>query len=256
MTSLRKKWGLIIRSLVVVAVLLAVRITIEFTGLDFIVLNQVVTSVIAGVIFTIAIIFAGTLTDYKESEKIPGDLASTIKTLYNDTCIFSVPDTTVLPAMQQHIKQLTETVLTNFRENRWTLDEITAHLDTLNHDIARLYQNNLAPQYIVKLRNEVTNIEKISNRISTIADTSFIPAAYAITELAAAAAIIIMLFAQFENIFESVLLFVILSSLLVSLILFIKDMDNPFELHEDAFVDVDFTHIWRLEEYMKPEYIR
>jgi len=58
----------------------------------------------------------------------------------------------------------------------------------------------------------MTTIDRLSHRIKTIADTSFIPAAYAISELAAVGVIILLLFIKTD----------------------LKDMDNPFEMGKNT----------------------
>jgi len=71
MDQFMKKWGLIGKALVLTAVLLVIRLVIDISNLDILGLTNLITAFIGGAIFTIAIIFTGTLTDYKESERIP-----------------------------------------------------------------------------------------------------------------------------------------------------------------------------------------
>ena len=58
-----------------------------------------------------------------------------------------------------------------------------------NLKIYQLADANVAGPILVKLRTELINIERLSNRIAVIKHTSFIPAAYTIAELAAAGVI-------------------------------------------------------------------
>ncbi len=80
-----KKYVLVLKALGIVAVLTAVKLVVDHFGMDVVATSPVITAIVAGVIFTIAIIFSGLLTDYKESEKIPVELAASIKSLYRDT---------------------------------------------------------------------------------------------------------------------------------------------------------------------------
>jgi hypothetical protein len=67
--------GLVLKSGIIVSVLLVLKfLVVDYFELDVISINPVITAIIAGVIFTIAILFTGTLSDYKESEKIQGNL--------------------------------------------------------------------------------------------------------------------------------------------------------------------------------------
>lgn len=57
-------------------------------------------------------------------------------------------------------------------------------------------EKGAAPPLLVKLRSELTNIDRLSNRIETISETTFIPAAYGIAELAVAAVLLVLLFVK------------------------------------------------------------
>src|SRR5512136_2440869 len=88
----KKKWGLIIKAIVIMVLLLIPRIIIDILGFDTVPISPVVGAFITGAIFTIAIIFTGTFTDFKESEKAGGDLAASLKALYNDSRILPLSD--------------------------------------------------------------------------------------------------------------------------------------------------------------------
>ncbi len=245
------KWGLILKSLGMALVLLLVRLLFDFLNFDVISLSTLVTAFIGGAIFTVAIIFTGTLTDYKESERIPGDLAASIRALYSE-CNFCRTDAGLVKATQNHIVELLSVFNANFRNNKWDVGAINAAMERVNADLWVMTDKNVAPPMIVRLRVEMVNIDRISNRVRQIAETSFIPAAYSIAELATAASIILLFFVKLEF-FEGILLFTVLSTLLIALILLIKDMDDPFEVGVESYADVNLFLLWDLEETLKKE---
>jgi len=210
--------------------------------------TSLITAFIGGAIFTIAIIFAGTLTDYKESEKIPSEIATSIRSFYSDLDLVRVQDKTLVPRMQENTATLLRSINTNFRNNTWSMEEMDNAVDTLNADIGRLVDLNVPPNFIIKLKTEMTNIDRISHRVKTIAETSFIPAAYAISELAAAGVIILLFFVQLDPFYEGLILFTVLCMLLTALLLLIRDMDNPFEVGKKTYADIDLFLLWDLEK--------
>jgi len=250
MSSFKKKWGLTIQALVIVFILLVLKAIIVYYDLEVATASPLIPALVGGVIFTIAIIFTGTLSDYKESEKIPGELAASIKALYNDSKVLPIDDE-ITSSMRTHIKEFLHAINSNFRKNNWDLHEINSTMNAINNDIRLLSIKGMAPPLIVKLRVELINIDKISNRIKTVAETSFIPAAYGIAELAVGAVLIMLLFLKIEPAFEGFALIGATSSLLIGLILLIKDMDNPFEIGKKTYADVDLSLLWDLEEYLK-----
>ncbi|MFA5415374.1 MAG: hypothetical protein WC295_07765 [Methanoregula sp.] len=58
------------KAVLIMLILLVPRTMIDYNNMDVVPINTVVGAFISGAIFTIAIIFTGTFTDFKESEKV------------------------------------------------------------------------------------------------------------------------------------------------------------------------------------------
>jgi len=82
---------------------------------------------------------------------------------------------------------------------------------------------------IVKMRNELASIDRLIYRVEVIMETSFIPAAYHICVLSIIAVLSILMFTKMDPYYEGILLFGSVAFVLISLLMLIKDMDNPFE---------------------------
>jgi hypothetical protein len=248
----RKKYGLIAIALGISLLLLVVRIIVDTLQLDVISVNTIIGSFVGAAIFTIAIILAGTITDFKESEKIPGELASAIKNLYHDSRLIQLEDMHPITELQAHIRGLLKVINDNFRNNVWNLRaEITPAMDAVNDDIARLAERNVPPQFLVKLRTELSAVDRLSNRVEIIMETSFIPAAFAIAELATAGVIFVLMFVKLDPYYEGLVVFTVITALLIALLFLIRDMDNPFEVGKESYADVDMRLLWQLEEYFR-----
>ena len=242
------KWGLIFKAFGITITLLIVRLVFDYLKFDILSVTNLITAFIGGAIFTIAIIFAGTLTDYKESEKIPGEIVTSIRTMYSDLTLVRVKDITLIAGMQGNIAALMRCINTNFRDNTWDLEAMDKAIDAVTSDISTLVDEGVPPNFIIKLKSELTAVDRLSHRVKTIAETSFIPAAYAISELAAAGVIILLFFVKLDPYYEGLVLFTVLSMLLISLLLLIRDMDNPFEVGQKTYADIDLFLLWDLEK--------
>ncbi|PKG31388.1 hypothetical protein, partial [Methanoregula sp.] len=203
------KWRLIIKAAGITGVLLIVRLVFDYLNYDVLSLTNLITAFISGAIFTVAIIFAGVLTDFKESEKIPGEITTSIRTIYSDLTLIHVSDKEIIPRMQAKVYQILVIINTNFRNNSWNLKEMDQGIDAFVEDISRLVDMNVPPQYTVKLKNEIGTIDRLSHRVKTITETSFIPAAYAISELSAACVIILLFFVKLAPLYEGLALFAV-----------------------------------------------
>lgn len=239
----------LLKASVIVAALLILKIGIDTLDLDLISTSPVISGFVAGVIFTIAIVFTGILPDYKESEKIPGELAASIKSLYKDAKISCISDQKSFLDIQSNIKGLLGIIVSNLKNKTWKLREISAATDKIEDNLYHLAQNNAPPNYITKMRSELVNIDRISNRIETIMETTFMPVAYLISEVAISLVIFLLLFVKMDPYYEGVTLFGAVSFVLVSLMLLIRDMDNPFS----GATRVDLSILHKLEERLIPK---
>jgi hypothetical protein len=253
MQEIMKKWGLLAKTMGIVLVLLAVKVIISFAGWEVFPMNALVTAFIGAVIFTLAIIFTGTLVDYKESEKIPGELATSIRSLSHDFSIIPGINGDIIRQGKSDVALILDLVCENFRSNSWDTGKVHDGIRKVNNDIHNLAGLNVAPPLLVKMRNELTAIDRISNRIATIAGTSFIPTAYAISEVAIGAVIIVLLFLKMDSLPQGLVLFGAIAVLAIGLLLLIKDMDNPFEVGEGTYADVNLDLLWNLQLEMKDE---
>lgn len=239
----------ILKAIIIVAVLLILKITVDSLDFDLISTSPIISGLVAGVIFTIAILFTGTLPDYKESEKIPGELSTSIKSLYKDVRISTVNDQRTFLDMQTNIKELLRVINSNLKNKTWKLREISSVTEKIEDSVYHLAQNNVSPNFISKMRSELSNIDRISNRIETIMETTFMPVAYLIAEVAISLVIFLLLFVKMDPYYEGITLFGAVSFLLISLMLLIKDMDDPFS----GAIRVDLSTLSKLEERMIPK---
>jgi|GEM_PF-487502 hypothetical protein len=250
MNEFMKKWGLIGKALMITAILVAIRLIIDISNYDIIALTNLITAFIGAAIFTVAVIFTGTLTDYKESEKIPNDIAVSLLTLHHDSKLFRPSDNPISVHLQEHVRNLARIIVDNFKTNTSDNGKVRAAIAEINEDLCLLVDQNAPPQYVNKIRTELGNIDKITSRVKTIAETSFIPAAYAIAEISVVGVILILFFVKIDPYYEGMIIFSIIIALLISIILLIKDMDNPFEYGQRTFADVDLSPILEIEKYL------
>ncbi|MEI6293996.1 MAG: hypothetical protein WCP36_09950 [Methanomicrobiales archaeon] len=244
-----KKWGIVAKAVVIMFILMVPKIVIDYYGLDVVPINTVVGAFITGAIFTIAIIFTGTFTDFKESEKVGGELATSLKALYNDSRVLPLADEAPAGVFRIHVRELHRSITKCFSENTWNLSELNHAMNRINNDIRILSYANVAPPLIAKLRNELGSIDRMTNRIDVIIRTDFIPAAYALAEVATGGVILLLLFIKMDSLIEGIVIFAVIVTMLIGLLLLIRDMDNPFEFGSDTYADVDLETLVYLDSY-------
>src|SRR5688500_17505052 len=105
----RADWSIAIRVVPIVGVVVLVKLAINGLGWDTVALNPLHTGLVAGNIFLTGFLLSGTLTDYKESERLPGELAGRAETIA-DECQILFRDTGAQAARDclEHVGRLAQ----------------------------------------------------------------------------------------------------------------------------------------------------
>ena len=88
--SFRKKFRLFFTVAAVVLLLGGIKAAVHFFGFEFLELNRLLTSGIGGAIFIIGFLLSSILADYKEAERIPADIRTSIEAIDGDLESFAV----------------------------------------------------------------------------------------------------------------------------------------------------------------------
>lgn len=245
------KWMIVIKAMIAAMIVAGVKFGIHALNLEFMRIDSLISALISGVIFTIAILLAGVMTDFKESEKIPGELAASIKALHKDFELLEFMAKEETGRALSHLNGLIRVIISQFESNKWKQSEIGDIIEKIDDDIKVMAAKNMAPPYVIKMRNELHNIEKISNRVDTIEETNFLPAAYAFSQVAVLLVMLILLFSKVDPYMIGLVIIFTVTFLITGILELIKDMDNPFETGGKGSADVDLSHIYKLEKYLK-----
>jgi hypothetical protein len=91
-----KNFRLALETLVVVAVIVGVRAVLFALGIEGLAPTALASSIVAGGIFVMGLVIAGTLSDYKDAERAPTDLAAGLYAILRETesmnRVWSKPD--------------------------------------------------------------------------------------------------------------------------------------------------------------------
>ena len=227
-----RKWSIAIKILPLVILIAILKLLSHKLGLEVMELNALFTSLIAGTIFLIGFLISGVLSDYKESEKIPSDLSACLKSLYDDTyTIYHGKNSKTANQFIEFQKSFINSLLHWFYKKERT-KLILNKISKMNDYLVQLDKEGVQANYIIKMKNEQSNIRKMILRIDTIRDTNFIGSAYAIVEAMALLIAIGLIIIKIEPFYAS-LFFTLLVTFLISYMFFlIKDLDNPFDYSE------------------------
>jgi hypothetical protein len=227
--KIMQKWSTAFKILPLVFLVLILKYFAHRYGFEVMELNALFTSLVAGTIFLIGFLISGVLTDYKESEKIPSELAASLKTLYDDAySIHKMKDSKTAEEFITYQKSFLNSLMDWFYRKERT-KTILSKVSMMNDYFVEFDKEGLQAAYIIKMKNEQNSLRKMILRIDTIRDTSFVGSAYAIVEVMGFLTAFGLLIMKIEPFYASLFLTMLITYLITYMIFLIKDLDNPFD---------------------------
>jgi hypothetical protein len=210
------------------------------------------TASVTGIIFLLGFILAGVITDYKESEKIPGEMATSLWVMWQEMEIAARGAAGAKArAFQEKLLALVALIRVETLLNR-NDGKTFAALDSLTADIAAL-DRDVPPPFMTRIRNEQAALRRMLTRIKVIRDTDFAVSVSLLVRGIVAVFLAALLLLRFESPHVGWFFCFFYSFMLISVLRLISDMDDPFEYEEgEAPVDeIDFFPVWELEKEMR-----
>ncbi|MEM4271006.1 MAG: hypothetical protein QXO70_02830 [Candidatus Pacearchaeota archaeon] len=247
------KWKLFFTTLPYVGIILALKILLArvFGFEGFLELGEV-SLVLTGGIFLIGFMLAGTMADYKESEKIPGDLAAALETAEDTIMQVSInakdPSKIDTKAVLKELFNLGESIIDWFYKKK-SDEEMYASLTSIVNTISELEKLGANGGGCGKIIGDFNNIRKIINRVGVISRTGFLATGYALLEGLIAAIIIILLIVKFKSIIAEAIIVSFIGLIYIYMYRLIKDIDDPFEYDEEE-TGVTEIPLFPITEYL------
>ncbi|MDD4409152.1 MAG: hypothetical protein PHW52_00690 [Candidatus Pacebacteria bacterium] len=251
---INNRFKLAVRILPLVIIVVLLKFLVHYYNWEFLTLNNLFTAIISANIFLIGFLLSGVMSDYKESEKIPTDIASAIETIADEGKIVAKKDPKTGKDLIIFCKEILKTTKEWFENKRKTA-ELMEEVEMMNDHFMAMEKHSL-PNYIARLKGEQHFIRKSINRAHTIKDTDFIGTGYTIAEIITLILIFGFIFIKMEPFYESMFFISFVSFMLIYMIKLIKDLDNPFSYGKTAgFEDVSLKPfdqtIKRLDNWLK-----
>ena len=214
--------------------------------------NPLVTSLVASTVFLMGFLLNGVLGDFKESEKLPGEIATSLETLGLE--IQAIPSHNPVAQVGHHlaaVAELGDSIL-EWLLNRIPTAELLRRYQQTHGQVVQASVKLGIPPLQARLMAEIAQILKLINRVEAIRETSFITLVY---WLATAGIILLsgsLVFTVTDVLQESIFFIIVITFLLVFLLRLIADIDNPFghadaNSAEDVSIDLLVATVLRLK---------
>ena len=201
-------------------------------------------------VFLIGFMLAGTLSDYKESEKIPGEIATTLETIEETSVALGLKT-------KGHIKEIRLQVLEmslmihNWLYRKQTEEEVHKKLSEYNHTIHALEAAGGAPPIVGRLLIRLGDLRQLVTRTNVISKTGFLGTGYALLELLIVIVSTLLLMINFKSLGAELAIVVIIELIYVYMYLLILDIDDPFEYEEDKAKGIAEVTLFPIENYIE-----
>ena len=231
-----RRWRIALETGALVAAIVLAKLLVHELSWEFISLSSIYTSAVAGGIFVIGLIVAGTLTDYKESDRMPAEISAALENIYRDCA--AIKET--LPEFDlETLRERLIRIVSAFRADltaggRSCLEAI----EELSPSFLELERLDVPPNYIVRLRGEQGTIRKSVLRVYHVQRTVFLPSAYVLITTIVGLIIVGVVFTEIGPLHDALPIVAFLSYFFIYLVRLLKVLDTPFRIDERTMDDV------------------
>ena len=204
------------------------KLLVHRLGLEVITINPLFSALVASTVFLLGFLLNGVLSDFKESEKLPGEIATALQTLSLE--IQAIERHHPGACVTAHLQALAElgSQMVGWLHGRIPTERIRQAHDRCHGSIAAASTLLRSSTLQGRLMGEMATLLRTINRIETIRETSFVPLVYWLAYAGTALLCGGLVFAVSEHITEAFFFVCVIAFLLLFLLHLIDDLDNPF----------------------------
>ncbi len=240
--TLKQRMGRVYIALTVgltVIILMVGKFFIHKFGIEFIVLNTLIGSVISSGVFITGFLLAGVFADYKEVEKIPAEIRSSLESIIGEGNALKRKDPTF---DNNKIKTIVQKFIEEFEDGLSDINdhshmehalEAVSELDAVFDDMEA---RGVPPNYMTRIKSEQSLLRKALLRVYHIQKTKFVPSVSVLVETILLLVVFMLLFTE-TDLYTGVIEFGLLSYLLIYTSRLIHVLEKPFRKGKDDTCD-------------------
>lgn len=230
------RYRLLLQVSAFVAAVIGAKLLAHNLGWEVISINPLFSGIVAANVFLMGFLLSGVLSDFKESERIPGELSACLENLAQEVrgIRMARPEADVGHCLIL-LSQLSQDILGWFHKKH-RIAELLEHVNELTPQFALMEQWSQAT-LVARLKQEQSNLRRTLMRTHTIRETSFVSSGYLLADLITILLCIGLVLSKIEPFYESLFFVGVISYLMIFLIMLIRDLDNPFGYYEHYSVE-------------------
>lgn len=217
-------------------IVVAIKYILHKFNLEIIQQSSLHNSVASGVFFVLGFILSATIADYKESEKIPAAMSSTIENLFDDARnIHESYPKFDLDGLRDQLHSIAESFGSDVRNKEHGTRD---HINGLSPYFSQMEKAGVPANFIVKLKQQQSQLLGFVSRVTYIQRINFIPSASILAKSIVTLLILMLLFTNVDPFYGSLAIVGLISFILIYMLILIKTIGTPFHAEGKTRDDV------------------
>jgi hypothetical protein len=214
-------------------VVVVAKLLVHVVNWEPISLNALFTGIIAANVFLMGFLLSGVLSDYKESERLPGELSACLENMAQEVIGIGItkPEANVGTCLAR-LSRLANDMYGYFYKKV----EISDLLEGVN-DLTIQFES-LQPftqgTFVARLKQEQSNLRRTLIRINIIRETDFVSTGYLLADMITVLLCVGLVLTSVDPFYEGLFFAGVIAYLMIFLLLLIRDLDNPFGYYESG----------------------
>lgn len=247
--NIKKRYRIFIISLLLAALVTIIKYMLHTIELEALSVTSLHATVLTGTFFVVGFLLSATISDYKESERIPSEFASVLENMYEDAV--AVHRTYPGFDLKKFQTQL-RTIARSFSKDVRKKQHHTRHsIHELNDTFVQMEQAGVPANFVVKFKQQQAQILRVLFRVTYIQRITFIPSAGILANSIVPFAILILLFTEIEPFYGGMAISALISFILVYVVLLIRVISLPFQAEGKTQDDVSLFLIDETAQHLK-----
>ena len=205
-------------------------------------------SVISSVTFGIGFLLSATIADYKESERIPSDFASNLEDMYDDAA--SIHKSYPVFDINDFREQLRSIALGFSKDARKKSYDARQDIRKMSPFFSQMEIGKVPPNFIVKLKQQQTQLLRSRQRVNYIQRIKFIPSATVLARSIVIGVIALLVLTNIDPFYGGLVISAIISFILIYMLILIKVISTPFHEAGTTQDDVSLFLVNDAAEYL------
>jgi hypothetical protein len=192
--------------------------------------------IITGGVFVLGLVVAGTLSDYRDADRAPTDLAAGLYSILRESesmyAVWKAPD---MAALRRRLIAVVTTLRADIDDG--SSRTCQAAVEDLSESFLELDESDVPANYIVRLRAEQAGLRKSVLRVYRLQREEFLPSAYAMIVSFIALILVLLMFTNFDGLTESLVTVGFLSFFFLALLQLLSVISTPFKVGRERTDD-------------------